>query len=291
VDFDLFTFAGSTDCMRNLATRELTIALVSPEPVGILALQGVKAKIFFDSYRRNIFGLAVAADSPIETYADLKGQSIGVLSMGSVGVVLARAVASAAGLDPEKDIRIVVSGEPAQTAALMRRGDVKVLSQFDTYYSMIERTGVKLRKIHDPAIERFPSNAWVALDDVMAKRRAEIVGFARAYAMGTAYSIKNPREAIQIVYELYPETKPQGGDPEQGVANDMITLGDRIATWRLDNPEKDSWGGIDVEAFQSYFDWLSKWGLLKSHVDAKQVLTDELISEINQFDRQLAEQK
>jgi NitT/TauT family transport system substrate-binding protein len=291
VDFDLFTFAGSTDCMRNLAIGELTIALVSPEPIGILALQGVKAKIFFDSYRRNIFGMAVADDSGIKTYADLKGQSIGVLSMGSVGVIVARAVVSAAGLNPDRDVRIVVSGEPAQTAALMRRGDVKALSQFDTYYAMIERAGVKLRKLRDPEIERFPSNAWVALDDTLTKRRAEIVGFARAYAMGTAYTIRHPREAIEIVYELYPETKPQGVELEDGITSDLVSLGDRIKTWQLDNPEKDAWGTIDVEAFQSYFDWLQKWGLLRSHIDAKQVSTDDLIDEINRFDKNLVEQK
>jgi NitT/TauT family transport system substrate-binding protein len=291
VDFDLFTFAGSTDCMRNLAVGELTIALVSPEPVGILALQGVKAKIFFDSYRRNIFGMAVADDSGIKTYADLKGQSIGVLSMGSVGVVVARAVVSAAGLNPDRDVRIVVSGEPAQTAALMRRGDVKALSQFDTYYAMIARAGVKLRKLPDPEIERFPSNAWVALEDTLAKRRAEIVGFTRAYAMGTAYSIKHPRDAIKMVYELYPETMPRAAELEEGVTNDLISLDDRIKTWRLDNPEKDAWGAIDIEAFQSYFDWLQKWGLLKAHVDAKQVSTDDLVDEINQFDKKLVEEK
>ncbi len=73
VDYELFTFAGSTDCMRNLATGELAVTLASPEPLGILTLQGVKAKVFFEAYRRNIFGLAVEADSPVKSYADLKG--------------------------------------------------------------------------------------------------------------------------------------------------------------------------------------------------------------------------
>ena len=200
-----------------MATGELDVALASPEPLGILALQGVKAKVFYSTYRRNIFGLAVAADSDFKSYADLKGQSIGVASMASVGVTVARAVAANAGLNPQTDIRIVVSGEPAQTAALMRRGDVKVLSLFDTYYTQVERAGIKLRRIQDPAIKPFPSNAMVAMDSTIEKRRADLVNFSRALAMGTAYSIAHPREAIKLTYEMYPRLKPsewryRGGD-------------------------------------------------------------------------------
>src|SRR5215470_14881182 len=54
IDFSLFTFGGSIDCARNIATGELDVALVSPEPLGILALQGVKEKVFYSNYRRSI---------------------------------------------------------------------------------------------------------------------------------------------------------------------------------------------------------------------------------------------
>ena len=128
IDFNLFTFGGSIDCARNIATGELDVALTSPEPLGILALQGVREKVFYSNYRRSIFGLAVSEDSAFKTYADMKGQAIGVASMSSVGVTLARAVATTAGLNPQTDIKIVVTGEPAQTAVLIRRGEVKILS-------------------------------------------------------------------------------------------------------------------------------------------------------------------
>ena len=289
IDFDLFTFGGSNDCMRNLATGELDVALASPEPVGILSLQGVKAKVFYSLYRRNIFGLAVAADSNFKTYADLKGQSIGVTSMASVGVTVARALAANAGLNPQSDIRVVVTGEPAQTATLMRRGDVKILSQFDTYYTQVERAGIKLRRIQDPEIKSFPSNAMVAMDTTIEKRRTDLVNFARALSMGTAYTIAHPREAIKISYEVYPRLKPSSGDIEEAITKDEAILNDRIESWRLDNPKTDQWGAVDVKAFQSYFDWLQKNELLKGKVDAAQVTTNDLIADINKFDKKLVE--
>jgi NitT/TauT family transport system substrate-binding protein len=291
IDFSLFTFGGSIDCARNIATGELDVALASPEPLGILALQGVKEKIFYSNYRRSIFGLAVSEDSGFKTYADMKGQTIGVTSMSSVGVTLARAVATMAGLNPQTDIRIVVTGEPAQTAVLIRRGEVKILSQFDTYYTQIERAGLKLRRIPDPELKRFPSNAFVALESTIEKRRADLVNFARAVAMGTAYCIAHPREAIEMTYEVYPSLKPSSGDIEQAITNDMAILNDRIESWRLDKPEVEQWGSVDVNAFQAYFDWLQKFDLLKGKVDAAQLTTDELIADINKFDKKLVTQK
>lgn len=289
IDFDLFTFGGSNDCMRNLATGELDVALASPEPLGLLSLQGVKAKVFYSTYRRNIFGLAVAADSSFKTYADLKGQSIGVTSMSSVGVTIARALAANAGLNPQTDIRVVVTGEPAQTATLMRRGDVKILSLFDTYYTQVERAGIKLRRIKDPEIAGFPSNSMVAMDTTIEKRRTDLVNFARALAMGTAYTIAHPREAIKLTYEMYPRLKPSDGNIEEAITRDEPILNDRIESWRLDNPTTEQWGSVDVAAFQHYFDWLQKNDLLKGKVDAAQVTTNDLIADINKFDKKAVE--
>lgn len=289
IDMELLSFAGSIDCMRSLATHDVALALAAPEPLAILSLQGVKARVFFEAYRRNIFGLAVKADSDIHSYKDLKGETIGVLSMGSVGVQLAKSLTKSAGLNPDTDIRIVVTGEPAQTAALVRRGEVKVLSQFDTYYTLIERAGVKLRRLEDDTTTLFPSNSWVALDETIKDRREDLVNFTRAYAMATAYTIAHPREAIKIAYEVYPQIRPSNMELEDAVTYDLAVLNDRIRTWSLNNPGKDKWGEVNVEAYQKYMDWLNEAGILKGAVDAKNITTNELISDINTFDHKLIE--
>ena len=117
------------------------------------------------------------------------------------------------------------------------------------------------------------------------------MGFARAVAMGTAYCIAHPREAIEMTYEVYPSLKPSSGDIEQAIANDMAILNDRIESWHLDKPDVEPWGSVDVNAFQAYFDWLQKFDLLKGKVDAAQVTTNELIADINEFDKKLVMEK
>src|SRR3974377_363132 len=116
---DLVPVPGSGDCVRNVATRELDFSLPSVEPLAIARLRGMRAKIYYTAYQGNIYGLAVPTESSIRKVGDLKGKTIGVTAMSSGGVIVARAEAAAAGLDPEKEITLVVGGGGGKGA---RRG-------------------------------------------------------------------------------------------------------------------------------------------------------------------------
>src|SRR5437762_13398318 len=69
---ELIPLPGSTDCVRNVATRELPYSVPSIEPLAIIQSQGVKARNYYTAYQGNIYGFVVPLDSPIHNYADLK---------------------------------------------------------------------------------------------------------------------------------------------------------------------------------------------------------------------------
>src|SRR5207244_5738652 len=121
VEVELAALAGSGDCVKTTATREIPFSLPSVEPLAAARAQGIKAKIFYTAYQGNIYGIAVPADSPIQKITDLKGKTVGVISMGSGGVPAAKALIATAGMNPESDVNIVITGESAQTAAMLRR--------------------------------------------------------------------------------------------------------------------------------------------------------------------------
>jgi NitT/TauT family transport system substrate-binding protein len=108
IKVELVPLPGSTDCVKLVATKDLQASLPSAEPLAIIRPQGVKAKFFYTAYQANIYGIAVPADSPVKTIADLRGKKIGVTSMASAGVLVARELARAAGLNPDSDINVVV---------------------------------------------------------------------------------------------------------------------------------------------------------------------------------------
>ncbi len=284
IEVTLVPLPGSTDCVKNVAIKEVDFSLPSVEPLAIGRPQGIKAKVFYTAYQGNIYGIAVSADSPVQKIADLKGKSIGVISMASAGVIVARALAGAAGLDPERDITIVVAGEGAQTAALVRNKQVDALSQFDTQYAMIENAGVRLRLLETREIDHFPSNGFLALEEALRSRRKEAVALARSYAKGTVFAIANPEAAIRILYEVFPQTKPTGKDEATAVRDDARVLQARIQNWKLEKAGVKRWGESSEANYAAYAQFMLKWGIIKQPVDARDLITNELIEEINRFD-------
>jgi NitT/TauT family transport system substrate-binding protein len=284
VEVELAALAGSGDCVKTTATREIPFSLPSVEPLAAARAQGIKAKIFYTAYQGNIYGIAVPADSPIQKITDLKGKSIGVTNMGTGGVPVARALLATAGMNPDTDVNIVVAGEGAQTAAMLRSKQVDALSQFDTQYAMIENAGVKLRLLDTKEIDRYPSNGFLALEETLSTRRRDAIGLARGYAKGTIFTISNPEAAVRILYEVFPELKPTGKDEATAIRDDAKVLQARITNWKLEKAGVKRWGESSEPNYAAYADFLLKWGVIKEKVGAKDLITNELIDEINKFD-------
>jgi NitT/TauT family transport system substrate-binding protein len=284
VEVELIALAGSGDCTKTVATKEISFALPSVEPLAAARPQGVKAKIFYTAYQGNIYGIAVPADSPVQKMTDLKGKTIGVISMGSAGVQIARALAATYGMDPTSDINVVVAGEGAQTAAMLRSRQVDALSQYDTQYAMVENAGMKLRILDTKDIDRYPSNGFLALEETLRTRPKEAAAVARGYAKGTIFAINNPEAAIRMLYEIYPQTRPTGKDEATAIRDDVKVLQARIVNWKLDKAGVAKWGENSEVNYAAYADFLLKWGVIKEKVDVKDLITNELIGAINNFD-------
>jgi NitT/TauT family transport system substrate-binding protein len=272
---------GSTDCVKEVATGDLPFSVPSIEPVLIIHPQGVKAKIFYTAYQSFGYGIAVPADSPIKDFADLKGKTIGVTSMASAGVVVARAQLSMAGIDPVTQARIVVAGEGAQTASLLRGKQVDALSQFDTQYALVENAGQKLRQLPLGEMAPYPGNGFFALEKTLADRQDDAITVARGFAMGEIFAIANPEAAIRILYEVYPQTKPIGKDEDTAVADDTKVLRARMAHWDLASGDVTKWGQSNMANYSNYIDFLVKWKLVPVKVPADDVVTNELTDAIN----------
>ena len=181
-------------------------------------------------------------------------------------------------------MRIVVAGEGAQTAALLRSGQVDALSQFDTQYALTIAAGGRLRMLENNEVAKFPSNGFVALEETLSTRRAEAVALARGYAMGTVFTMANPEAAIRILYEVYPQTKPTGKDEATAIADDVKTIEARARNWRLEAGGVTRWGENSLANYDAYIDFLVKQGVVKQKVPAAELVTNALIDDINRFD-------
>jgi len=199
------------------------------------------------------------------------------------GVPVAKALVANAGLNPDKDVSFVVAGEGAQTAAVLRSKQVDALSQFDTQYALVENAGVKLRMLDNSAIERFPSNGFLALEETLRTRRKEAIGLARGYAKGTIFALTNPEAAVRIFYEVFPAQKPTGKDEATALRNELNVLRARLPQLKLERGNVTRWGENSEKNYAEYANFLLKWGVINQKVDVKDLVTNELIGEINKF--------
>jgi NitT/TauT family transport system substrate-binding protein len=284
---ELVPLPGSVDCVKFVGTGELRYALPSIEPLGNLRPQGVKAKAFYTAYQGNTYSIAVPQESPIKTLDGLKGKKVGVASMASGGAIVAKAIASTIG---EPDLPIIAIGEGAQAAALVRSGQVDALALYDTQYAVIDTLGLKLRMIPHPEFDRFPGNGFIALDDTLAQHRAEAVALAQGYAKGEVFAFANPQAAVRILWAEMPQTKATGKDEATALADDVKTLQARLANMRLEKSGVKRWGESALDNYQAYLDFLVKWGQIKEPIKAGEVVTNDLIADINAFDPKAVEE-
>ena len=256
----------------------------SVESAAVLHAQGVKLRYFYTAYQSNIYGMAVPANSAIQSVADLKGMRIGVVSTASASAVIARLLVREAKLDPDRDITLVMAGDPLQTAALLASGAVDALSQFDTHYALVERAGVPLRRLAHPSLDHFPSNGLLALEETLTAKRREAIALARGYAMGTIYATANPEGAIRALWVIWPSTKPSDRDEETALKDGIATLLARAPAWQLDRVGAKLWGEHIDKHYQAYLDWLHANTFINERVVAKDLITSDLLKDINAFD-------
>ena len=83
---------------------------------------------------------------------------------------------------------------------------------------------------------------------------------------------------------MYPQTKPTGKDEADAVRDDVKALEARIAHWRLEAGGVTHWGESPVEDYAAYDGFLLKNGVVKVEVPASELVTNDLIDEINGFD-------
>ena len=102
--------------------------------------------------------------------------------------------------------------------------------------------------------------------------------------MGTVFALANPEAAIRILWEVYPQTKATGKDEATALRDDLATLKARAANWPPEAGGVKKWGENSIENYDKYVDFLVANGVLKQKIDAKELVTNDLIDDINKFD-------
>ncbi|GLU49926.1 ABC transporter substrate-binding protein [Nocardiopsis ansamitocini] len=289
LDVEVILTDSATTQAQQIATGQVATGAVSPEPV-ILGRQPGKnldLTYFMSYYKDNIYGLRVPADSDITSIEDLKGKTVGAISLASASVTQAKAGLREAGI-PEDSVTFVAIGTGGQQAAAVENGQVDAIALLDTSFQVLENQGIELREIEVPGAENLTSGGLAARAGDLEEDRELYVKLGRAVAKGVVFSEANPEAAIKLLFDAYPEARPSGLEDDVAVASSVSVLEARLANLGADD---DPYGAVDPQALQATVDFLLEAGELTEPVDPADLYDDTLIEDINDFDRDAVRQE
>jgi len=239
---------------------------------------------------RNANVIVVKPGSPIKTAADLAGKRIGVRSQGDTGIVITKTMLAELGLKDDKCEYIAI-GDGAPAGAAIDNDRVDAMVAFDTAAARIELVGTKLRYV--PITPKFAQvgSGWICVPRRLLKEeRKSLVALFQGIARSTIFSNANLEAAIDLHWAVYPESRPKGRGEDEARRELAFILKDRKNSWmrRPDDPDQRM-GASSLPEWQANIEMTAESSknpkLADELGDPNRLFTNELIDDINAFDR------
>lgn len=272
---------GSSDSAAQLAAGNFDVAQGAAS--AMLALMGdVELHPFYSVITREYRDWVVAADSDIQSVADLEGTTIGVSDLAGGEVPIVRFVLSENGIDPQTGVEIVALGEePATVVGAFEQDRVDSYSTSRSALIPIEEAGIELRSIFPESLSAGPVEALVAGPEATEDREL-LVGVGRATAKGTAFCTADVEACLDVIGEDSPELVADR-DTARAIVETFIEL--------TTPPEQDGrpyYGPVDQEGWELYMEIFSAGDdpLIADpdSIDLDSLMVDGLQEDINDFD-------
>lgn len=155
------------------------------------------AKVVTQSLKKNLFWLVTKPE--VRSLGELKGKVFGTTTLGGSQHLAALRLLQKAGLDPDKDITVVIGGDvPAQLQSLV--SGVIQLAALSPPTVILARDKFKL-KIHGSTLEDVPNlqNGLAFSEKLLRERRDLVKRILRARARAHRYFWDNERGTAEVL--------------------------------------------------------------------------------------------
>jgi NitT/TauT family transport system substrate-binding protein len=284
IDVDVKPINGSTQATQLVIAGTADFTMATVEPVIIGRAQGAKIIGVYNHVREPIYTIAVTDKSAISDVRQLKGKSVGVLSLGSGAVPFAKAMFKSVGIDPDKDVKWLPIGLGPQAVNALSNNQVEAIAYWDWGYAILENAGFKFRHFTTPETEKLLSLALIGNEDFVNANPEATIKLAQGIAKATLFTITNPEAAVKIHWQKYPASKPAGIPEDQALKEAVHVLSARLLKYKIDNRSVPKWGAFTKEEWVATQDFLFDSGMVTSKLDAGRFYTDQFITRINSFD-------
>lgn len=248
--FEPYNFAGALAGMQALAAGQVDFANVVPTGLADLKARHPAADVVcVHNWTPKIhWEIAVLPDSPVQKLEDLRGQQIGVNTMGDSVVQGVQASARRLGWTPA-EIQVVVVGYDVSAANALMTRRVAAWATYDSPIAVVAGLGHRLRTLPHPAEWKIPGTC-IATSRAMLRDRPDTVRrLLRVVTKSLVFAMQNPRVATELHAELFPAVLFKDRSYQESIAARELQLRARL---ERQVPLKDSrWGEFDLKSMQN----------------------------------------
>jgi len=264
-------------CTKFVDQKKADVGYPSPGVLTSSIDTGMDVIQAFEMMASQVFDFAVKQDSPIKTVQDLKGKTI---SIGMSGwTVIVDPILYEAGIDP-KSVKYVTVGESWGQAVAQGQADAALC--WRGLRAQWDAQGLNLRYLIGETFSKHPANGYcIRKSDLSDPAKRDLyVRFFKAAAMGIEFARHNPRAAAQITYNKFAAVREQ---MKPKLALDSMNQ----LHWAYTESERKygGYGMSPVDSWKSYLEAIYKLGQIKNQLTVDQVITNDLIKDINNFDK------
>ena len=287
LDVDVFGVAGDAAGVQLVSGAKMDFISLGGDPLLAARAKGIPIKAVYMHARMPIGQFVVPKSSGITKIADLKGKTLGmpVINRGTYVETIFREQ----GLDIHKDAKFVATGTGAPALLALKRGDVAGWMAWDTVVAELENRGMEFIEFRPSTFDNQFGNVVVTREDLLRDNPKLVVAMCRGIAKAVHFGLHNPDAAIRMHWNLYPQSKPQVTDEARLMADSRRVFMSRFAGYQLRATNK--YGENLPEQWEYAADLMKKQGHLPAGFDPKEAYTNELIDQINDWDRGAVEAK
>jgi NitT/TauT family transport system substrate-binding protein len=259
------------------------VASLSVEPVLQGYEKGIRLRFFLSRQARYSYVLAVLADSPVVTLADLKGAVIGETNTGSAAEIMARSMLAGAGLRAG-DYSFVPTGTGA--SGLSAIASHRIAAAAFPYLEILTDGTVghlAFRVFRHPILKDIGNVGYAALPATLTAKADELRRFSRAIVEAAVFVRANPAAAAR----LYLEGTQQKITPEAlaTMTQVYVQLKDDLPAG---DPSSKHIGAMSVRGLGLYSQFLVDGGMAHQAVPGDAIATNDFIPYANDFNHQAA---
>nr|WP_319484933.1 ABC transporter substrate-binding protein [uncultured Cohaesibacter sp.] len=264
-----FLYGGASDILTNIAAGNVDFGFPNGDAVVAAASNGLPIKVVHTTYQRGIGALLAKSSSGIKTYADLKGKTVAVTSLGSPNYLQLQVGLAKAGLTlDDVKVEVVSSGAIVQT---LQSDDVDAIIFSELRKYALEANGFEVNMILSNDFLPSFGNVLVTSSKLLADNPDLVKRMTNAVTASYAWVIDGHiDDALQISMDKYTPTWTD----QKAMLSTAFEKTFVASVWQSALTKEKGLGAADLDAWQKNIDILTEYKVISGGAKAADFVVD-----------------